>query len=140
MGFTKDWYELERIHRAAQAGNLDEIKRLIREGANINAFDALSRTPLHYAVEKEHYLVAKWFLENGADVNANEEEHIGETPLSIAVQGNYPEMVELLLKYGANPDIPGWMALTARMRAQKRKDDDGMKISALLTKFCPKKG
>jgi ankyrin repeat protein len=138
MASTDDWYEAEQIHRAAQDGNLVEIMRLIREGLDINAFDILSRTPLHYAVEKEHYLVAKWLLENGAEVNANEEERIGETPLSLAVQGNYPEIVELLLKHGAKPDISGWMGLTARTRAKKRNDDDGMKIDALLTKYCPK--
>jgi ankyrin repeat protein len=137
MPYREDWYEAEQLHRAAQDGNFDEVVRLVGAGFNINEFDDLSRTPLHCAVEGEHYLVAKWLLENGANVNANEEERIGETALSLAAQGGYPEIVELLLTYGANPDIPGWMSITARHRAQKRKDEDGVKINALLSQYHP---
>ncbi|HEY9145549.1 MAG TPA: ankyrin repeat domain-containing protein [Thiobacillus sp.] len=137
MPYRDDWYQAEQLHRAAQDGNLDDVIRLVSEGFKVNQFDDLSRTPLHYAVEGEHYLVAKWLLENGADVNANEEEKIGETALSLAAEGGYPEIVELLLMHGANPDIPGWMSITARHRAQKRNDEDGVKINALLNRYCP---
>ena len=137
MQYRDDWYEAEQLHRAAQDGNIEEVARLVDEGFELNQFDDLSRTPLHYAVEGEHYSVAKWLLENGADVNANKEEKIGETALSLAAQGSYPEMVELLLMHGANPDIPGWMSITARHRAQKRRDTDGEKINALFTRYRP---
>lgn len=137
MPYRDDWYDAEQLHRAAQDGNLDEVTRLVREGLEINQFDDLSRTALHYAVEAEHYLVAKWLLENGADVNANDDGKIGETALSLAAQGGYPEIVELLLKHGANPDIPGWMSITARHRAQKRKDAEGSQINALLNRYRP---
>jgi ankyrin repeat protein len=135
MPYRDDWYDAKQLHYAAQDGNIEEVARLVGEGFAINQFDYLSRTPLHYAVEGEHYLVAKWLLENGADVNANEEEKIGETALSLAAQGAYPEIVELLLRHGANPDIPGWMGITAQDRAQKRKDENGVKINALLTRY-----
>lgn len=59
MGTTDDRYETEQLHRAAQDGNIDEVARLIREGFKVNKFDTLSRTPLHYAVEKEHYFITK---------------------------------------------------------------------------------
>lgn len=137
MPHRDDWYEAEQLHRAAQDGNLDEVIRLIGEGFAVNQFDDLSRTPLHCAVEGEHYRVAKWLLENGAEVNANEEGKIGETALSLAAQGDYPELVELLLMHGANPDIPGWMSITARHRAQKRKDAEGAQINELLDRYRP---
>jgi hypothetical protein len=60
---------------------------------------------------------------------------IGETPLSLAVQGEYPEMVELLMKHGANPDIQGWVGLTARIRAKRRVDDTGRGIAAIIESF-----
>jgi ankyrin repeat protein len=72
-------------------------------------------------------------------VNANEAEKIGETTLCLAVQRDYPEMVELLLKNGANPDITGWMGLSARLRARRRKDEDGKKIMQLIEIYSPSK-
>jgi ankyrin repeat protein len=133
-----DWFEAERLHRAAAEGDLPEIQRLVAAGYDVNGFDAdLSRTPLHYSVEGEQYKAAQWLIEAGANVNAHEEEKIGETPLSLAAQGNYPEIVELLLRNGADPDISGWMGLTARIRAQRRTDEEGKKISLLLEQFKP---
>ena len=134
-----DWFERERFHRAAADGDMPEVERLVHSGAEIGAFDDLSRTPLHYAAEQEHYKVAQWLLEHGANVNAYDEKMIGETALCLAAQKDYPEMVELLLSHGANPDINGWVGLTARVRAQRRTDDDGRKIAALIEKYRPPK-
>lgn len=89
-----DWFEAERLHRAAADGDVPQMASLVRTGFNVNEFDDLSRTPLHYAVEGEHYLAVQWLLDNGADVNISDEKMIGETALCFAVQGNYPEMVE----------------------------------------------
>ncbi|SRR6266568_1432733 len=135
----EDWFEAEKLHRSAQSADLQEMAALVEAGFAINAFDELSRTPLHYAVEGEHYKAALWLLEHGADVNANQEELIGETPLCVAVQRDYAEMVELLLKHGADPDIPGWMQLTARIRAHRRKDEDGRNIVTLIELHRPTK-
>jgi hypothetical protein len=48
-------------------------------------------------------------------------------------------MVELLLRHGANPDISGWMGFTARVRAQRRTDEDGKEISAVIERLFPPK-
>jgi ankyrin repeat protein len=136
---SDDWFDRERMHRAAAEGDLAEVQRLVAEGRAMGEFDDLSFTPLHYAVEGEHYKVAQWLLEQGASVNANDYERIGETPLCIASRGNYPEIVELLLQHGADPDIGGWMGLTARIRAQERKDEEGKKIAALIERQRPAK-
>ena len=132
-----DWFERERLHRAAADGDLAEMQRLVENGYPIGAFDDLSRTPLHYAVEGEHYKAAAWLLDRGADVNAHEEQMIGETALCFAVQRDYSEMVELLLNRGADPDITGWMGQSARMRAQRRRDEDGKKIASLVEEHRP---
>jgi len=132
-----DWFEAEKLHRAASDGSIAEMDRLVREGRDVSVFDGLSRGPLHYAVIGEHYKAVVWLLGQGADVNLHDAEHIGETPLSFAAQSEYPEMVELLLRSGADPDIKGWMAQTARSRANKRKDPDGAQIAALIEKYKP---
>lgn len=135
MPIREDWFEFERLHRAAQEGTIAEMADLVAAGCDVNAFDEMSYTPLHCAVEHNRAEAAVWLLDHGADINANEEAMIGETALCLAVQGQSPEIVEMLLKRGADPDIPGWMALTARMRAQRRNDDVGRKIAGLLERY-----
>ena len=134
-----DWFEAERLHRGAADGDIAEMKRLVSAGYSVSVFDDLSHTPLHRAVEKEQYTAALWLLKHGAEVNANEEDRIGETALCIGAQGNYPEIVELLLRHGADPDISGWMGLTATMRAHDRKDEEGKKISELIERYRRKR-
>lgn len=131
-----DWFERERLHRAAADGDQEELRGMLAAGGHaLDAFDDLGRTPLHCAVESGHYRAAEWLIQQGASVNAHDEATIGETPLSLAVQSDYPEMVELLLAHGADPDITGWMGNTARMRAQRRKDGDGKAIAALVQRY-----
>jgi ankyrin repeat protein len=131
----EDWFTAEQLIRAAQAGDLLEVQRLAAAGFDINLMDELYRAALHYSVEAEHYKVAEWLIEHGANVNLREEEMIGETALCLAAQGDYPEIAELLLRHGADPDITGWMQQTARTRAHKRKDADGHKIAALIERY-----
>jgi ankyrin repeat protein len=132
MALREDWFEVEKLHRAACEGNLSEISRLVAEGFDIDAFDDLSRTPLHYAVEERQFDAAQLLISLGSDVNRHDEEMIGETPLSLAAQGDSPEIVELLMTHGAIADILGWMGLTARIRAKQRSDENGRIIAAIL--------
>jgi len=132
MDKNKDWFEIERLHRAARDGDIEEMARLVASGSDMNLFDDISWTPLHYAVDNQRYKAAQWLLDHGSDVNAYEAEKIGETVLAGAVQADYPEIVELLIGHGADPDITGWMGLTARKRASTRKDEDGIEISRIL--------
>jgi ankyrin repeat protein len=139
MDHGDDYFEAERLHRAAEDGDIAEMERLIEAGYSIGRFDDLSYTPLHRAVEKEQYKAALWLLKHGAEVNTNEEDRIGETALCIGVRGHYPEIVELLLQHGANPDISGWMGLTATRRARDRKDEEGKKICELVERYRRKR-
>ncbi|MEW5788211.1 MAG: ankyrin repeat domain-containing protein [Pseudomonadota bacterium] len=132
-----DWFERERLHRAAEDGDISEVERLVNAGSPLDIFDDISYTPLHYAVRAERYKVVQLLLSKGANVNACDFERIGDSPLAVAARGEYPEMVELLLTHGADPDIPGWMAITARLRAKTRKDEDGQEILALIERYCP---
>jgi ankyrin repeat protein len=132
-----DWFEAERFIRAAGEGDIAEMSRLASSGYDANLMDELSRSALHYAATEGQYLAATWLLQHGAEVNLHDEEMIGETALCLAVQLDYPEMVELLLQHGADPDISGWMQLTARIRAHRRKDEDGRKIAALIELYRP---
>jgi ankyrin repeat protein len=128
----EDWFEREQPHRAAAEGNLVELQRLVAEGHRVDTFDEQHMTPLHHAADQGRVAVAQWLLAQGADVNAHDEQNIGETALAIAVKRGQLEVAELLLKRGANPDIPGWMGQTARTRAEKAPDTA---LAALFAKF-----
>jgi ankyrin repeat protein len=131
------FFEAERLHRAAADGNTSEVESLIASGFNINLFDDLGRTPLHYAVENINYKTVLYLISMGADVNAHDEANIRETPLYYAVQSNSIELVELLLQHGADPDILGWMGFSVRTRVLQRKDEDGQLIARLINRYRP---
>jgi ankyrin repeat protein len=133
-----DWYEAERLHRAASDGDIQEIDRLILSGYDVNFFDDMGYAPLHHAVEGKKVEAIEVLLRHGALVNANDDATIGETPLALAVQSEHPGIVNLLLESGADPDITGWMGLTARLRAARRTDVIGREIYTALAKYPPK--
>jgi ankyrin repeat protein len=128
-----DWYEKERLHRAAESGDVEEIKALLKGGLTINAFDEdLSRTPLHYAAIEGHVDAVRCLIDAGADVNAHEEEKIGDTPLGAVAANCTFEMAKILIDAGGDPTIQGWMTLTALDRSAERKRSEGKKVHQLL--------
>ncbi len=134
-----EWFEREQLHFAAQDGDLSRIKRLLAEGSDINAFDDLGMTALHWAAKKEHLDVAAYLIEAGADVNARHEPQIGNTALG-EIAGNCSfEMARLLVDSGADPSIRGWMQLNAIDRAKGRKRGDGPRVYALLIEAAGRK-
>jgi ankyrin repeat protein len=135
-----DWYKKERLHRAAAAGDVEEIRALLKEGFGINAFDEdLSRTPLHYAAIEGHIDAVRYLIDAGADVNAHEEEKIGETPLGEVAANCTFEMARILIDAGADPTLEGWMALTAIDRSAERKGPDGKKVHQLLVETAKRR-
>lgn len=122
----------EDLHVAAQRGDIARVQQLVRDGRDVNAFDDMSKTPLHYAVESERADIAQFLIEHGADVNARDEATIGNTPLR-QVAGNCSlRIAKLLVDAGADPTIPGWMQLTALHKAEKRMREDGPAVYQLL--------
>jgi ankyrin repeat protein len=126
-------YQREQLHRAAREGDLAAVEDLIRKEYPVNRFDDFGNTPLHYAVASGNLAVVDLLLKAGANVNANDERVIGNTPLSDNIDKCSFEMVKRLINAGADPIIPGWMQLTAVDRAAKRTDSDKKKIQQLLS-------
>jgi hypothetical protein len=90
------------LHIAANEGDVERVKKLLEKGADPNARNVVSWTPLHVVASKNHIEIAKLLLEHGADPNVQEEH--GRTPLHVAVSKNYVDMVRLLLEHGADPN------------------------------------
>jgi ankyrin repeat protein len=124
-------FQRERLHNAAQDGDLERVEHLLGAKYAVNRFDSLGKTPLHYAADHEHFALVDALLAAGANVNAHDERVIGNTPLRDCIETCSPAMVERLLRAGADPTIPGWMQITATDAAMQRKDVHRDKILKL---------
>ena len=59
-----------KLLNAAERGDIDKVKHLINEGADVNAKDVYEKTPLHWAAEKGHKEIVEILLKKGANVNS----------------------------------------------------------------------
>lgn len=92
------------LHVAVRGGNNNVskvLKVLLAAGAHANAPDVDGRTPLHLAVHCCAQNVSV-VLSAGADVNAVDNR--GDTALHIAAQNRFPDVVKVLLVFGAHVD------------------------------------
>ena len=103
--------ELMPLHEAARKGDVEEVKRLLDNGANVWAQDYGGTTALYWAAFR-HVEAVKVLLEHGADVGARDED--GKTALFFAAQNGNVDVVKVLLEHGADveaKDKDGWTAL-----------------------------
>ena len=89
-----------QLLRAVKANNVDRVRELVEQGANVSTCDKDGVTPLHYAAIKGHIEAANILIRNGADVDCRTK--MGNTPLHCAARFGQFIMAELLLAYGAN--------------------------------------
>lgn len=77
------------------------LKRLLENGADINALDVNKRTPLHYVIMKASNLkTTKLLIDFGAQLNLKDTS--GATPLSVAARNINFCFVKLLVENGAD--------------------------------------
>ena len=91
----------EALHAAVQVGNLEQVKRLLAAGADVNARDPLGRTPLFVASCSGNTEIASLLLEHGAVIDAARPD-TPSSPLECAVLTDHPDIVKLLLASGAD--------------------------------------
>ena len=90
------------LHFAAKkSSNL--LGLLLQKGCNIHARTRNQNTALHYAVRERQYENVLRLLQNGAEPNCVND--IGETPLLLACREMHGPIVELLLRYKADPNM-----------------------------------
>ena len=86
--------------KAIKKGDIERIKKLISQGADVNAKDNRGMTPLHKAAYYGRRQMAKVLIAKGA--NVNETDTAGQTPLHIAANFGAKFVPELLLANGAS--------------------------------------
>jgi len=92
--------EAEHLHHAAANGEIERVKLLISEGADVNVKNNDGQTPLHYAARKGHKEIVELLLAHGADVNIGAD--YNRTAAEFAMQSNHREIVQLLVSKGAD--------------------------------------
>ena len=113
------------LHDAAWRGDVAEIRRLVRDGADINATDDLGATALYWAARGGHRLgphrcgdeaagrpgVIAALLELGADPDVQDRRpkgfgrSSGWTPLFVALHHEQFASARVMLEHGADPNI-----------------------------------
>ena len=96
---------------AAWQGHHKTVEMLLRNGADYSFLDSDGRTPLHIAVAGCEVQCALELLNWGSDVNAEDFE--GRSVLQRAVIENSLEMVQLLIRFEANPFVASRNGLLA---------------------------
>jgi len=98
----EDYKKPANIYDAAEEGNLELVQRLVEDepGIVFKTHDSGFASALHYAAQAGHVKVAKYLIEQKADINRKTQS--SRTALHIACERGHINMVKLLLYMGAD--------------------------------------
>lgn len=114
------------LHWASYHDDLENAKKLIAAGANVNAVTDLGVTPLWAACQNGSEPMTRLLL--GAGANPNLALLAGETPLMVAARGGFAPVVRMLLDKDARVDAKGARGQTALMWAVSQKHPEVVKL------------
>lgn len=101
------------LHIAAVSDDgIEMAKLLVANGANLNAQDETDTTPLVAAIQRKGIAMGRFLLDHGADPNiARSSSRLDRSsqfhPLYLALSSGARDLVEPLLRAGANPNAIG---------------------------------
>jgi ankyrin repeat protein len=113
---TGDVFGFTALHCAVAADSAPAVEEILSwSEAKLNAVGERRLTPLHLAAHLGFLRIAELLVDAGADVNAVVEEAPGvqSTVLRLAAVSDHPEIVQFLLKAGAEVDPSGDLLLEA---------------------------
>lgn len=90
---------------ATTRGEIDKVRLLVREGADVNAKDKFSQTALMYASRVGNIDLVRLLVESGADLNTAAKHNL--SALMLAVINGHAEVVRILIESGADLTIRG---------------------------------
>lgn len=105
----------------------DFIYWLVENRANVNIQDRIGYSVLHYTAQNIHVELTKYLLDNGTDPNLQDIH--GNTALWTAIfnaklSADKQGVVNLLLEFGANPDLINKHGKTPRNMYQRLHNED----------------
>jgi len=98
---TTEYVSSNKMIRAAQADDVEEVKSLIGMGKKVNVKNLVDdgNFPLHYAVEHGNTEMVLLLLNAGAKISVKNYEK--RTPLMMLDEDSAPDLVNILLRFGA---------------------------------------
>jgi ankyrin repeat protein len=93
------------LNRASSKGDLSTVKKLLTEGADVNATDSSGRTALVEAAWGGHTDIVKYLIEKGANVNTGD--NVGYTALMRASEEGHNAVVTVLVQKNADVNLRG---------------------------------
>lgn len=91
----------EQLLAATRKGDLAAVKKLLDEGADVNARTRYQSTPLFFACDRGHLEIARLLIERGADVNVKDNFY-NASALTWAMSKKHEPLVALLVEKGAD--------------------------------------
>lgn len=108
----RDYNGWTALHYSCQLGDLESVKILLQNKAEIDCFSNNNRTSLHLAAYSNYPMIVRLLLENKSD--SNYKDNTGCTPLHLASKQGNIECINILLLFGANlyqEDFRKWNVL-----------------------------
>ena len=91
--------KIRNLFKAAYNGRINDVRKLIEDGINVNAKYNCGGTVLHAAATKGHFEIVKLLMQYEIKINAQNK--FGLTALDIAEVEKHVKVAEILLKNGA---------------------------------------
>jgi len=134
-----DYKKAANIYDAADEGDLELVQKLLEAepGLIYKTSDAGFASALHFAAKSGHIDVAKYLIEQKADVNRKTQS--SKTPLHLACEKGHINMVKLLLYMGADYTLTNFSKYGTETTRQTPKEVAAeykhTKIVELLDKY-----
>ncbi len=114
--------ETNQLLFASADNGCDELaRRLLANGASVEARDRVGAMPLAHAARAGATTLVDMLLQNGAAIDARN--LAGSTALYQAAESGRTETIELLLRKGADPNLPGKSGVTPLAAAAYRGNE-----------------
>mgnify|MGYP003289021701 CR=1 FL=1 len=127
-GFDESTWE--PLPLAVMKNDVNTVKKLIKEGADVNKGDAVGKSPLHWAAELNHIECAKILVATqGINVNITEVYGDAKTPVQRAAFNGHAECLKLLLAQpGVDVNQTAYKEETALIFAAKNGHAECVKL------------
>lgn len=100
---SSDKQQSNALINAATRGNTADIRKLLKDGADINAADSAGFTPLMHAVKNRNLKAAADLIAAGADLAV--ETRNRKSIYALAIETGSPTIIALLSKVLGVPDV-----------------------------------
>ncbi|TGK78176.1 ankyrin repeat domain-containing protein [Leptospira montravelensis] len=96
----REYQSLPELHKAVISSDMAKIKILVSAGVNLEEKDKKGETALFYALDNNRINIARYLIENHADVNAVN--YLGRLVVQPAIANNQFDLIKLMIRHNLN--------------------------------------